>query len=91
MSNMTIWKYPLRPDTCGMRLPQDAKILCVQTQAEEPFLWVLLDKDKPLISRQVIVYGTGHNVIDTSQRYIGTFQLHGGSLVFHVFEELRNE
>lgn len=85
----TIWKYPLRPDTCGMRLPEDAEILCVQTQAGEPFLWVLLDENKPLISRQVFVYGTGHPVLDTPQRYIGTFQLHAGELVFHVFEEKR--
>lgn len=83
----TIWKYGLRPDTSGMRLPEDAEILCVQTQAGQAFLWVLLDKDKPLISRQVFVYGTGQPVPDTPQRYIGTFQLHDGALVFHVFEE----
>lgn len=91
MSNMTIWKYPLRSDTCGMRLPIDAEILCVQTQNEEPFLWVMLDKDKPLIYRKVMVYETGHNIPDTPQQYIGTFQLHNGSLVFHVFEELKND
>lgn len=85
-----IWKYPLRSDTCGMRLPDGAEILCVQTQNGYPQLWVLIDDGKVahMTSRQVMVYGTDHPIPDTPQRYIGTFQVEDGALVFHVFEEL---
>jgi hypothetical protein len=39
------------------------------------------------------VYGTGHPVVDEPRKYVGTFQMRGGLLVFHVFESnpLRGE
>lgn len=37
--------------------------------------------------RTFAIYGTGHVQESICGEYIGTFQLHSGALVFHVFEE----
>ena len=37
--------------------------------------------------RTFSIYGTGHQHESISGEYVGTFQLHGGALVYHVFEE----
>jgi len=39
------------------------------------------------VPRTFAIYGTGHKHEHVEGTYIGTFQLDGGSLVFHVFEE----
>jgi len=83
-----IWKYPLEPDQASIYLPVGAEILCVQVQGSEPCLWALVDpatSDKE--TRHIGIYGTGHRIEGDPGRYIGTFQLNGGTLVFHVFDE----
>lgn len=85
----SIYKYELRVDDEQIvQLPRGAQVLCVQTQRERPCLWCLVDVDAPIEPRTFRIYGTGHpfdrDPLDT--RYIGTFQLRGGQLVFHVFE-----
>jgi len=41
------------------------------------------------INRAFEIFGTGHNVPENGNRkYIGTYQLMGGGLVFHCFELL---
>jgi hypothetical protein len=40
---------------------------------------------------RVRVFGTGHPGIESSMDYIGSYQLYGGALVFHVFFEPFNE
>lgn len=86
---MTIWKFPLQ--TVGMQsvqMPRNARILCVQVQRCEPCLWAMVDETKPLVERRIRIIGTEHP-IDASAvlHYIGTYQLDGGGLVFHVFED----
>ena len=39
-----------------------------------------------VLRRYVEVYGTGHQIETMGREYVDTFQLMGGSLVFHVFE-----
>ena len=34
-----------------------------------------------------MIYGTGHKVKDNPGKYINTFQVSNGNLVFHVFDE----
>ena len=86
-STIRIWKYPIRPDLLTIRVPVDAEILCVGVQNGEPQMWVKLDTKKELAPRRIYVFGTGHDVPDISMKYVGTFFLQAGSLVFHVFEE----
>jgi hypothetical protein len=79
----TIWKYPLSPSAL-MEIPEDSNILAIQVQRSQVCMWVELDTDKPLVSRYIRYYGTGHELPDDPGEYISTFQL--GDLVFHVYE-----
>jgi hypothetical protein len=87
-----IWKFPLKvTDVQDIRMPQGANILCVQAQFDSPCIWALCDENAPTKNRTIYIYGTGHEVLekhvhDCSETYIGTFQLFGGTAVFHVFE-----
>jgi len=82
----TIWKYeiPLQ-DKFKLKMPFNAKPLTVQVQHGVPCLWVLVDTSKELEEYSFRVVGTGHQ-IKFAGDYIGTFQISGGSLVFHVFQ-----
>ena len=81
-----IWKFELGPDA-KIEMPLGANILCVQTQYDKPQIWALVDPTARTIRRRFRTYGTGHIMPVNPGEYIGTFQLHNGSLVFHVFEE----
>ena len=87
-----IYKYSIQiTDTQTLRIPSDAQILCVQMQGAQACLWALVDSDAPLFApRYIRVIGTGHAIANPEVlRYIGTIQLHEGSLIFHVFEEIK--
>lgn len=89
----TIWKYELEiTDSQVIKMPKFATILTVQMQGVTPCLWALVDPSNPPIEgREIQIFGTGHpieNEIGMDRKYIGTIQLHGGSLVFHVFEPI---
>lgn len=83
-----IYKYPLQiEDNQVFEVPKGAIILCVQIQREEPVLYALVDPSAETEEREFQVTGTGHELIDDVSRvYLGTIQLRGGDLVFHVFE-----
>ena len=67
-------------------MPDEAKILTVQVQNDLPQIWALVDPENKPFSYQFRVVGTGHELPDDFiGRYIGTFQLALGSLVFHLF------
>jgi hypothetical protein len=84
---MRIWKFelPVR-DIAAVEMPEGARILCVQTQFNKPYVWALCDQERAAVSRRFAIYGTGHATPDDPGEYIGTFQIDGGHLVFHVFE-----
>ncbi len=85
----TIYKYSL--DATGeqvIKMPKGAQVLTVQNQHGCAVLWALVEKTAEIENRTFLVYGTGYEVTKEG-KYIGTFQLHQGSLVFHVFEEIK--
>ena len=93
--SVTIWKYPV---SCTgdfvLEMPKGAQILTVQTQGGEPQLWVLVDPDeKEMVRVRFLLLATGQPVEGTVKKFIGkwarvgTFQLEGGKLVFHLFLE----
>jgi hypothetical protein len=83
---MTIHKYPISTaDVQQIPMPSGARILTVQVQNAWPFLWALVDPEQPLENREIRIVGTGHPA-DGLTDYIGTVQISGGQLVFHVFE-----
>ena len=85
---ITIYKYKLTPD-CEIKLPKYSKILTLQVQNGDPFVWVLLStEEKRLDKYKFYTIGTGHDAeIILEKEYLGTFQLLDG-LVFHVFYEI---
>lgn len=84
----TIWKFTLRvADSQALLMPLGARVLSVQTQFDRPQLWVLLDDTETTHeNRTFAICGTGHPAPADTSRFIGTFQLKEGALVFHVFE-----
>lgn len=91
----TIYKYPIQVITENLVImPEGAEILTVQTQKGIPCIWALVDKKQENKETKIIeVFGTGHDIHDLmhgqTRKYIGTFQLHQGELIFHVFEVLK--
>ena len=82
-----VFKYPIpMKDRFDLALPTGAQVLTVQTQRGEPHLWALVHPGLPPETRSFHLYGTGHPVDHAPLRYVGTFQLEDGRLVFHVFE-----
>jgi hypothetical protein len=86
-----VWKYPLElKDEQIIEMPANARMLCVQMQGETPSLWVLVDPYKAHESRKILIAGTGHEreALAGFLTYIGSFQMMGGQLVYHVFESV---
>jgi hypothetical protein len=84
---MRIFKYPAPiSDALLIQMPKRAKVLTVQVQHGQPQLWALVDDDGSSVPRAFKWFGTGHSVERTAGNYVGTVQLEGGALVFHLFE-----
>lgn len=83
----SVWKFELAGGIDKIEMPRGAQILCVQAQRDSPQLWALVDPNAPKVTRVFRTYGTGWDFDATGLSYVGTFQLGGGSLVFHVFEQ----
>jgi len=84
-----IYKYPLKVEDVQMvEMPAGAVVLTVQAQGETPCLWAEVDPKAALVCRSFVTYGTGHPMDDGPVRhYVGTYQLRGGALVFHVYTD----
>jgi hypothetical protein len=50
-----------------------------------PCIWVVCDPAADDTARTVRIIGTGWEIADPPGEYVGTYQLDGGSLVWHVF------
>lgn len=85
----TIWKFPLPiDDVFEISMPRDAELLHVGTQNDAGYLWARVVPARLPESRLFCLRGTGHSIgIDC--RYVGSFMLHNGALVFHLFERDR--
>ena len=82
-----IFKYPVElTDSFTIMLPAGAEVLAVQAQNDSPFIWALVVDLARLEPRHFRLCGTGHVIGDGTTRYIGTFQLHDGAFVGHLFE-----
>lgn len=86
----TIWKFPINVvGEQDVLLPFGADILTAQVQGTAPYLWARVSTINSPEPRRIYVRGTGHQMTGDEGRYISTFRLHGGALVFHVFEARR--
>ncbi len=86
---LTIWKYPVSlADSFELERPGGAKLLHLDVQNGQPFMWFLLNPNMPTVARAFYVRGTGHDCEALEQcTHRGSFMLQNGSFVFHVFEE----
>jgi len=86
----TIWKFALTvADSQVIEMPREAKILSAQMQGESLSLWAEVIPERARTKRIIEVYGTGHTIEDDADLiFIGTVQMLGGQLIFHVFERL---
>ena len=85
-----IWKFELDSDG-EIQMPAGANILTVQTQNDKPMIWAIVDPQAPMETKKFTVLGTGWFVPPSTGVYIGTFQLQGGALVFHVFHDMAGQ
>ncbi len=83
---LTIWKYPVSLGQFELEMPGDSAVLSVQVQNNEPVMWVVADPEATKRPFRFVTIPTGGNVPEGSGRFIGTFQLAGGALVFHLCE-----
>lgn len=82
---LSIYKYPLRiDDEISLVMPVGAELLTTQIQSDIPCLWAKVDTRAPMVRRIFRWRGTGHPA-DGLGEYVGTVQMHGGGLVFHLF------
>lgn len=89
----TVWKFPINvTDTFSFPLPAGHRVVHVGLQGGRPHMWVEVDTDQPDVERSFYVVGTGNPIPEDSGdfkvKYRGTFQLLGGGLVFHLYEEV---
>jgi len=83
-----VYKYDLpMGDWISLTMPAGAVPLCVQVQNGQPCLWARVVIGRPPVTHHFRIAGTGHDLGDNVGRHIDSFQLHGGSLVFHVFAD----
>lgn len=83
----TIYKYPRNVEgSQWVQLHRGSRLLCAQTQRDQPYLWAIVDTGEPLVSRRIVMRGTGHQLEGDEGMYLGTIQMLEGSLVLHVFE-----
>ena len=82
-----VWKYDVEPDEFELMMPRGAKVLSVGVQQNRVQMWALVDPDEPMVQHRFRLAGTGHQIKDPDElRFVGTFQMHGGALVFHLFQ-----
>ena len=84
-----VWKFPLGPlnDLIDVAMPVGAEIVFVGVQHGEPMLWARVQVEAPLETRRFRVAGTGHVLADEVGPHVGSFMLHDGAIVVHVFED----
>ena len=83
----TIWKFPLKiVNDQVIEVPQGAVILTAQAQHDVACLWAVVESDRPTVGRHIYIRGTGHEIADAQDGdYVGSVQLLGGGLVYHIF------
>lgn len=76
-------------DKQAVSIPRESEILCVQVQNGNPYIWFKCDDIIDQCLFKFELFGTGQKMDDNvNRKYIGTFQMHDGSLVWHLFQIL---
>ena len=85
----TIYKYEVSlSNAVGIDIPGFVQWLHVGVQYDVVVVWAVVDTDKPMATQRLHVRGTGHEMTGEEAEHIGSVQLAGGALVFHVFADV---
>lgn len=89
-----IYKYELESFKYqSIKIPKDAKILTAQIQYDSIMLWAIVNPDNTELDFNFYVAPTGQPFPDDINIddfiFINTVQIGGGSLIFHVFKEMK--
>lgn len=81
-----MWKFPI-PVQASFEVAMPAgPVKYVAVQGGGPFMWVRVDPTSDArVTRRFHVRCTGHP-IEGDLRYLGSFMLHDGAFVGHLFE-----
>lgn len=85
---ITIHKFQFDiTDDVTITMPEDAKILNVETQNGIPTLWALVNTDRVFKDHGFKLFGTGHEILDkwNTIDHVATFQV--GPFVWHMFRK----
>lgn len=86
---LRVFKYTIPlDDHFTIDLPQGARVLSVDVQRDEPQLWALVDPERETEQRTFRFAWPGHPISEIAEQlsFVSTFQMHRGSLIFHIFE-----
>jgi hypothetical protein len=84
-----IYKFQLpMNDEITLRGPRVLRWLGVAVQHDQPCVWAVVDPDTPRQSNKLVLRGTGHALNGEEGKFLGSFMLHSGSFVGHVFEKV---
>lgn len=85
-----IFKYELDSVTRQtIIMPEGATILSAQVQNGRLCLWASVDPDGGPDHREFVLVGTGDDAPPEPSKHLATIQVSGGSVVLHLFEQLR--
>ena len=85
---MRIYKYELmRKNEFTVNLPRGFKFLDVQVQRGKPYMWCLVDENESAYPTTFYIHSTGRSVDTAHKEFLGTFQMHDGDFVFHLFQK----
>lgn len=89
----TIYKYRIDPNNELILMKKGAKILSVEGQLDEIFLWAMVDAEQPDEERRFFTFGTGNILPEdmSNFEFIGTSFLLEDSLVLHTFEQKKSD
>lgn len=93
MPDRRIWKFPLAiTDYQTVKMPARAKVLSVEVVRGELVAYALCDPNAAVWERTCLIVGTGNPIEEyaslewvESMDFVGTVQMLGGDLVWHVF------
>lgn len=91
---MVIHKFVLPiADEVGIGMPESAKILCVDDQGGNLYVWAIVNTSRPKVQRYFAVIGTGNPfpsvLLDSAGKprgYVGTAIRSFDGSVWHVFD-----
>ena len=92
MHTKVIYKYQLAvQEVQELELPANSKILSVQFQGEQLYLWAMVNKESGAVIHKhtIEIYGTGQDItydLGVRRNHIATVQSQG--FVWHIFEYL---